>query len=381
MREMASSIMEARLASVLDTESDGIIVLDEQAHILVFNKACERLFGFSAQEMIGRDIALLLAGEEDVRTHNSRIESAISIGDWRIIGADREVKARHRDGTIIPVELAIGVALTLEGRQFIAVLRDLRSRKESEHRLSELQAELARISRISAIAEMGSAIAHEINQPLTALMLYLQSMKRTDEPSNKTEAFTQHAMIDKAYTEAERACAIIRRMRKFAEKREAEHKLVDLRPLIGDAIELSMAGHRHHTRLTRVDDPDLPLMSVDPVQFQQVVVNLVRNALEAVSGREDAEIRVMTRRHSEVLELSVEDNGPGIPPEVIDELFDAFSTFKNSGLGLGLAISRTIAQNHGGDLKFNPGSGGRWTKFVLTLPLQGKLAEKKSTQP
>ncbi len=378
---MAPSVMEARLASVLDTESDGIIVIDEQAHILVFNKACERLFGFSAEEMIGRNMAMLFAGEEDVRTHNSRFGCAINADDRRINGVGREVKARHRDGTIIPVELAIGVALTLGGRQFIAVLRDLRPRKESEHRLSELQAELARISRISAIAEMGSAIAHELNQPLTALMLYLQSMKRPDDPSSKAKALTLHAMIEKAHTEAERACSIIRRIRKFVEKRGPEHKLVDLRPLIDDAIELAMAGHRHLTRLIRTDDPELPLMSVDPVQFQQVVVNLVRNALEAVSGSEDAKIHVSTRRDSELLELSVEDNGPGIPLEAIDDLFDAFSTFKGSGLGLGLAISRTIAQNHGGDLKFNPGSGGRGTNFMLTLPLQRKLAGEKSMQP
>jgi PAS domain S-box-containing protein len=237
IREMAPSIMEARLASLLDTEPDGIIVIDEQAHILVFNKACERLFGYSAKEVAGRDITLLMVEEEDKHGRDPLIGNAMHAGDWQIIGVGREVKSRHRDGTIIPIELAIGVALTPDGRQFICVLRDLRPRQESDQRLAELRADLVRLGRLSAIDKMGLAIAHELNQPLTALLLYLQSMKRIDEPSSKAEAFTLHAMIDKTHTEAERACAIIHRIRKFVEKRMPERRLVDLPPLIDDAID------------------------------------------------------------------------------------------------------------------------------------------------
>ncbi len=170
------SIFEARLASLLDTESDGIIVFDEQTRILVFNKACERLFGYSAKEVVGRDITLLMVEEEDQHARNPLIGNAMRADDWQIVGVGREVKSRHRDGTIIPIELAIGVTLTPDGLQFICVLRDLRQRQESDQRLAELRADLGRLSRLSAIDEMGLAIAHELNQPLTALMLYLQSI-------------------------------------------------------------------------------------------------------------------------------------------------------------------------------------------------------------
>jgi two-component system sensor kinase FixL len=368
VKAAASSLFEARLASLLDTESDGIIVFDEQARILVFNKASERLFGYAAKNLIGRTLTLLMAEEENTDRDPS-IDNAIRASDWQITGAGREVKARHRDGTIIPIELAVGVARTPDGRQFIGVLRDLRPRKETEQRLDVLQAELGRLGRLPAIDEMGSAIAHELNQPLTALLLYLQTMKRTEARSARTDDADLHSLIDKAIAEAERAGAIIRRIRKFVEKRVPECQLVDLPPLIDDAIELTLVAHRHHVRLLRSDDPDLPPVPVDPVQFQQIVVNLVRNAIEAVSKQKNAEIRVSTRRGERIVEMAVEDNGPGVPHEVVDALFKAFSSFKRGGLGLGLAISRTIAQNHGGDLRFDPDGNGRGTRFVLSLPL------------
>jgi two-component system sensor kinase FixL len=379
-REMAPSIMEARLASLLDTEPDGIIVIDEQAHILVFNKACERLFGYSAKEVAGRAITLLMVEEEDKHGRDPLIGNAMRADDWQIIGVGREVKSRHRDGTIIPIELAIGVALTPDGRQFICVLRDLRQRQESDQRLAELRADLIRLGRLSAIDEMGLAIAHELNQPLTALLLYLQSMKRIEEQSSMADNAALYAMIGKAAAEAERASAIIHRIRKFVEKRMPERRLVDLPPLIDDAIELTLVAHRHKIRLLRSDDLDLPQVAVDPVQFQQIVVNLVRNAIEAVANREDAEIRVSTRHNKGVVELAVEDNGPGIPTEAANALFYAFSTIKGGGLGLGLVISQTIAQNHGGDLRFDPGGNGRGAKFILVLPLTSESAENVPMQ-
>ncbi|MDO8534535.1 MAG: ATP-binding protein, partial [Xanthobacteraceae bacterium] len=267
------------------------------------------------------------------------------------------------------------------GRQFICVLRDLRPRQESEKRLAELRADLVRWGRLSAIDEMGLAIAHELNQPLTALLLYLQSMKRIEEQSSMADNAALYAMIDKAAAEAERASAIIHRIRKFVEKRMPERLLVDLPPLIDDAIELTLVAHRHKIRLLRSDDPDLPQVAVDPVQFQQIVVNLVRNAIEAVANREDAEIRVSTRHNEGVVELAVEDNGPGIPTEAANALFYAFSTIKGGGLGLGLVISQTIAQNHGGDLRFDPGGNGRGAKFILVLPLTIESAENVPMQP
>lgn len=360
------STLDAWFAGVLDTQSDGIIVVDEQARILVFNKACERLFGYAADQILGRNVSLLIVDGQDIRIFKTQLVETTPGGDRPLMVAGQELAMQHRDGTIVPVELAMGVALTPDGRQHVCVMRDLRPRKAIEQKLSKLQAELVRLGRNSARDEMESAVAHEINQPLTALTLYLQAMQHNDGQPAGTD-LALHAIIDKAVAEAERACAIVRRMRRFAENRTPECKLVDVRLLIDDAIDLTLAGHRHAAHMIREDDPDLPRVWVDPVQFQQIVVNLIRNALEAVAGREYREIRVTTRLGDAAVELWVEDNGPGIPLEAVDDLFHVFSTMKGKGLGLGLAISRTIAVSHGGNLRFDPGRRG--AKFVLSLPL------------
>lgn len=355
---------------MLDTAVDGIIVIDEQARILVFNKACEKLFGFKAAEMLGRNIKAIMP-REYAEHHDRFIADYIRTGVAKIIGVGREVHGQHRDGAVFPIELSVGEAITPLGRQFIGVIRDLRPRKEAEQRLSQLQGELLHLARVSAMDEMGGALAHELNQPLTALMLYLQAVVRTIKRQGSDGPFTEQVMgiLNKAVHEAERAGNIIQRMRHFIEKRDPQRRLVDLGPLIDDAIELTLLGSKPGVRVTRDLPPNLPGVMVDPVQVQQIVVNLVRNACEALKGQEAPEVRVSARNEGGSLVLDIEDNGPGIPPDSVPNLFKAFSTSKRSGLGLGLAISRTIAQNHGGDLTVDPGGNGRGACFQLHLPL------------
>lgn len=366
----ARTVSDARLSSMLDTAVDGIIVIDEQARILVFNKACEKLFGFKAAEMLGRNIKAIMP-REYAEHHDRFIADYIRTGVAKIIGVGREVHGQHRDGAVFPIELSVGEAITPLGRQFIGVIRDLRPRKEAEQRLSQLQGELLHLARVSAMDEMGGALAHELNQPLTALMLYLQAVVRTIKRQGSDGPFTEQVMgiLNKAVHEAERAGNIIQRMRHFIEKRDPQRRLVDLGPLIDDAIELTLLGSKPGVRVTRDLPPNLPGVMVDPVQVQQIVVNLVRNACEALKGQEAPEVRVSARNEGGSLVLDIEDNGPGIPPDSVPNLFKAFSTSKRSGLGLGLAISRTIAQNHGGDLTVDPGGNGRGACFQLHLPL------------
>ncbi|WP_246088382.1 PAS domain-containing sensor histidine kinase [Phreatobacter stygius] len=366
------TVSEARLSSVLDIAVDGIIVIDETATILVFNKACETLFGWTAPETIGRSITMIMAAEEAARGEDAG-HGLIE----QFIGGGREVQGRHRDGTIFPVELSVAEAGTPDGRQFIGILRDLRPRKEAEERLNQLQTELLHMARVSAMDEMGAALAHELNQPLTAVMLYLQAVGRTHakavDAHRKGEIGahfdeTVRSILDKALREAERAGNIIRRMRDFVEKREPERRLVDLNPLVEDAVELTLLGYRPGTRVVRNLRERLPPVLVDAVQIQQIVVNLVRNALEAVRGGEHARIWIETQAKDGMIRFSVRDSGAGVPMEALPSLFKAFASTKRTGLGLGLAISRTIAQNHGGDLTVDPGGNGRGACFSLVLP-------------
>jgi two-component system sensor kinase FixL len=359
------------LDSVLDTAVDGIVVIDESGRILVFNQACEKLFGWSEEEVRGRNISVLMP-EEYASGHDAYMTNYMDTGIRKIIGIGREVRGQHRNGTPFPIELSVGEAITPDGRQFVGFLRDLRPRKEAEQRLNQLQTDLLHMARVSAMDEMGAALAHELNQPLTAVMLYLQAIARANaREARQGGGFseTTKLILDKAVREAERAGNIIQRMRQFVEKREPERRLLDLNPLVDDAVELTLLGHRRGTRVVRAFADNLPQVLVDPVQIQQIIVNLVRNALEVVKNVDSPEVRVTTRAGEDVVEMAVEDNGPGIPPDAMPNLFRAFVTSKRTGLGLGLAISRTIAQNHGGDLTVDPGGGGHGACFVLQVPI------------
>ncbi|PLX37489.1 MAG: PAS domain-containing sensor histidine kinase [Hyphomicrobiales bacterium] len=369
------SISESRLASVLDTAVDGIVVTDERGRVLVYNKACERLFGYSAVEMIGENVVKIMPREYADR-HDDYMHNYRTTGEKRIIGIGREVAGLHRDGTVIPVELSVGEAITPVGRQFIGILRDLRQRKAVEKRIDELQAQLVHLARISAMDEIGAAVAHELNQPLTAVMLYLQAVtRRLRTVAEETGVDADERAIDvlaKAVGEADRAGKIIQRMRQIVEKREPQRRAVRLEELIDEAIELTRLGrYAGEVEIRRSDEPDLPSVDVDPVQIQQVIANLVRNAIEAVRECDERWVRIGIRRVGERVEVEIADSGPGIPEGRRAELFKAFSTNKRSGLGLGLAISRTIAQNHGGDLTVDPGGNGQGARFLLLLPITG----------
>jgi two-component system sensor kinase FixL len=368
----AVTVSDARLASVLDTAVDGIIIIDEQASIMMYNKACERMFGYDAREAVGRNVSMLMPPEHADR-HDAYVDAYKSTGRRQVIGIGREVRGRRKDGSLFPLDLSVGEAITPEGRQFIGILRDLTVRKEAERRLNELQADLIRLTRISVLDEMGLALAHELNQPLTAIMLYLQAagreLARTPE---RTQADTiTLGILEKVQREAQRADSIIKRLRQLAEKRAPERRSIDLNAIVEDAVDLTLIGHDQSVRMVRNYRDDLPAIEADQVQIQQVVVNLIRNAIEAVHGQRGAEIVVSTSLNDGCVLLSVSDNGPGIPPDKLAGLFQTFKTGKRTGIGLGLAISRTIVQSHGGELLVDPGGGGFGARFVVRLPLPG----------
>jgi two-component system, LuxR family, sensor kinase FixL len=361
---------ESLLLSVLDTAVDAIIIIDDQARILVYNQACERLFGYKSAEALGQNVRLIMP-DDFARHHDRYLSDYLDTGHRQIIGIGREVRAQHRDGTVFPVNLSVGESVTPVGRRFIGIIHDLRQRHENEERLNQLQANMVHMARVSTMDEMGAALAHELNQPLTALMLYLQAVERACERPDSGSSIPKNvlAVLRKAVREAERAGNIIQRMRQFVEKRDPQRRLVDINPLIVDALELTKFGTRPGiTRIKCNFEEELPRVLVDPVQIQQILVNLTRNALEAVKGRPNPEIAITTRRAAKGVAIQVEDNGPGIRADVIPDLFKTFASSKAGGLGLGLAISKTIAQSHGGTLEVDPGGKGRGAKFVLTLP-------------
>jgi len=366
--EENAAVTEARLASVFDTAADGMVVINDRGQVLAFNKACERLFGYEAADLLGRNVSRIMPSEH-AEAHDRYVNNYLETGEKKIIGIGREVQARHKDGTVFPIELSVGEAATPCGRQFIGILRDLRSRKLMEDRLAKTQAQLLHMTRISALDEMGAAIAHELNQPLTAVLLYLQSVSRKTKADESLDPLVRE-VIDKAVREAERAGEIIQRMRQLVEKKAPERQVIDVPDLVRTCLEMAELGAGNAGSFMQAEfAQDLPPLKADPVQIRQILINLLRNAREAVTDQKVRKVVLSVCRGEEGLEFRVADNGPGVPDDLVDGLFRAFTGAKHKGVGLGLAISRSIAQNHGGDLKLEKGLDGKGASFLLTLPV------------
>lgn len=373
------SLSEARLESVLDTAPDGIIVMDEASRLLVFNKACEKLFGYEADEVFGENVNMLMS-QEHQGNHDLYVNRYRATGERRIMGVGREVEGRRKDGSLFPLDLSVGEAITPNGRQFIGVIRDLTARRDAERRLASVQADLIRMTRVSALDEMGSALAHELNQPLTAIMLYLQALEREVtrlQSAQSTMEPRAAELLGKAKREAQRAGSIIQRVRQLVEKRAPERRRSDLNLVVDEALELAMLGRRRNVHLERHGPETLPVVLVDPVQIQQVVLNLARNAIEACEEEDRPTLTVRTWFEGEAVCFSVGDNGAGIPQEQMNKLFNAFQSETGSGMGIGLTISRAIVQNHLGELHVDPGGDGQGARFTVRLPI---AAEEKAAK-
>ncbi len=357
------------LHSVLDTAVNGIIVIDDNGTILIFNRACENLFGYKSAEVVGKNVTMLMP-PAIAEKHAEYIRNYLRTGVAKVVGVGREVVGRHRDGTEIPIELSVGEAQTESGHQFTGVLKDLRATKEYEERLRVLQSNLVTMTRVNALDEMGAAIAHEVNQPLTALMLYLQTAARRARATDQSDDMMTNLM-DKAVGEAERAGQIIQRMRNFVERQAPQCIGTGLAELIDDCLELVRVGHQADDVefLSTFVDYDYQL-ELDSVQIQQILVNLIRNAGEAVKDQPVKQVVVSVERDYNNVFIKVTDTGPGLSEEAVSHLFKAFTGTKRRGLGIGLAISRSIAQNHGGDLLVEPYEEGKGATFTLRLPVK-----------
>ncbi len=216
---------------------------------------------------------------------------------------------------------------------------------------------------------MGAALAHELNQPLAALTLYLQSLGKRLERDPPADPLLRE-LAEKASREAQRAGDIVRRMRRLSLRAEPERQTIDLNALARECAEAALSATGRRAELRQNFDPALPTLLADPVQIRQVVLNLLRNAAEATARVKNPVIELSTQARRDSVRLTVADNGPGIGPNMAAKLFRAFETSKSDGMGLGLAISRMIAQNHGGDLLLETAEGSQGARFELRLPVQ-----------
>lgn len=360
---------EARTQAILDTAVEAIITVDGRGMIDTFNPAAERMFGYRAAEVIGRNVSMLMPSPHRER-HDEYIRRYIDTGARRIIGVGgREVEALRRDGTVFPMELAVGEHHDGRAHRFTGLAHDITERKKMEEDARKRQGELAHMMRLTAMGEMASMLAHEINQPLHAISAYCracQRLLRRDAPDTDKLA----GALERTAQQAQRAGEIIRRIRSFVRTPGVQPTTVPLNAVIAEVISFNAPIIRsQRVEITLDLDDTLPPLSADRIQLEQVVFNLVRNAIDAVSGRAVRRIAIRTRRSAGAgIRLTVSDNGPGLDEKAKALVFEAFHTTKKDGIGMGLPVSRSIAEAHGGRLwaESVPGEGA---EFHVELPL------------
>ena len=360
---------EAHLRSILATVPDAMVVIDEKGIILSFSAAAEKMFGYAETEVLGENVSMLMPSPDRER-HDGYLAHYRKTGQRKIIGIGRVTTARHRDGFTFPIELSIGEALLGERRIFTGFIHDITQRQKTELRLQGLQSDLAHVGRVSEMGTLASSLAHELNQPLTALANYYESFRDllASTPDEDTLALIREALED-AGAQTIRAGQIVRRLRDFVSRGEVERRIENLPRLVTEANALALVGSREHGIEVQVRlDPEADEVFVDRIQIQQVLVNLIRNAIDAMI---DSPVRGLTirtdREPGDFVRMSIEDSGSGISEAVAPQLFQPFVTSKQSGMGIGLSICRTIVEAHGGRIWFEPAPDSG-TIFYFTLP-------------
>lgn len=363
----ALRLREDHLRSILATVPDAMVVIDERGLIQSFSTAAEMLFGYTASEVIGQNVNILMPAPYR-EEHDGYVHRYLTTGERRIIGLGRTVTGMRKDGSTFPMELSVGEMHPGTGRFFTGFCRDLTERHRTEARMQEQQQELFHMARFTALGEMASTLAHEINQPLTAITNYLKGTRRLLEKSNDENIVMVKEAVDSAADQALRAGVVIRRLRDFVALGESERQIEHLPTLIEDASSLALVGAREaNVRVTYDLDPAAELVLTDRIQIQQVLLNLMRNAVEAMQGTSRRELRIVTAAQRDgMAQVSVIDTGPGLAPEVSAQLFQPFVTTKKQGMGVGLSICRTIVEAHGGHIWAQPAPGGG-TAFSFTL--------------
>lgn len=356
---LSDAIVNRAIEAVITVSADGIIE--------GFNPAAQNMFGYDSDEIIGKNIEILIPAERR-EIFWSNVKKYLNTGEWQSPNSESDIYGLRKDGSRFPYEKSINEIEHQAERKLVFLMRDMSSQKASEQEARELREELAHAERLHTLGEMASGIAHELNQPLTAVSNYMAASRdMVDETASPTPEVLKEA-LNEASSEAIRAGNIVRRLREFISKGEVNKKIYPIAKLVEDAATIGLVGAREKSVDWTINiDPRPSKVMADNIQIQQVMVNLIRNAIEAM---ENSPVKHLTISAMPLpngfAEIKVEDTGSGIAEEVREQLFSAFSSTKTDGMGLGLSICRTIVESHGGEITAEPGQNGG-TIFRFTL--------------
>jgi two-component system, LuxR family, sensor kinase FixL len=356
---------EARLQSILETAPDALVVVGEDGVIQSFSAAAERLFQWPASEAIGRNVRILMPSPDN-EAHDGHPAGYFGPDERRTIATGRVVTGLRRDGSTFPMQLDVGEMRVGERRAFTGFARDLTERQLTEARPEELRAELSRISSLVAMGEVAQAFAHELNQPLTAITNFLRGSRRLLERNGPGDASRVAQALDRAAEQALRAGDTIRRLRDYVGRAPPQLEPVSVGAIVEEAC--AVAGPQDgRVRVTFDLDPSADPVLADRVQIEQVLVNLIRNAMEAMQGERRPELTLRTALQDGFTVVMVSDTGHGLNEEVRGRLFEPFMATTQGGMGVGLSICRTIIESHGGAI-WAENNEGRGATVAFTLP-------------
>lgn len=351
---------------------DAIIIIDEKGLMVRFNPAAEKMFGYREADMIGRNVSVLMP--EPYRSgHDGYIGNYLATGERHVIGRGREVDGLRSNGEIFPMQLSVGeiVEPNAPGR-FVGMVRDLSEFRATQEQVRNLEEQLLHADRLVILGELTAGIAHEINQPLTAIAAYADAGCSMIERNENTPVKDVYSICERISEQSRRAAEVVQRLRKLVRSGTVTKSPHDINHLIENVLLLfEYEIKKSNIFLQFKPMTPLQLMYLDEVQIQQIMVNLVKNSIDALtgSGTSDGRIVIEAARQGPEIVITVTDNGPGVPEALREKLFEAFFTTKPKGVGLGLSICKSIAAAHGGNLHYSPGEAGG-SRFSLFLPLE-----------
>ena len=359
------------MEALLNAAVDSIIIIDEEGTILLFNPAAESIFGYASMEVIGKNVTTLMP-QPYRDQHDGFLKRFRETGKASIIGLGREVVGLKSDGERFPIFLSVGEITGGSKERYVGLIRDLSEQRRIEDTVRELESRLAHADRLVTLGELTAGIAHEINQPLTAIAAYADAGHRLLTTGNPVSDDEIKDICKRVAKQARRAGAVVSHLRKLASRGNAVKARCRIKPVVQNVLMLFEYDIRQSRVTLKTDiERKLPEVFIDDIQIQQVLVNLIKNSIDALreAGTPDPEILVTAESAEREILVKVTDNGPGVDEELRSRLFEPFFTTKPHGVGLGLSICRNIANAHGGNLRHEtPPEGG--CRFTLSLPLE-----------